>query len=244
MPVPEGAVALLGDAHLRAGDPEADAFVGFLDSLPPDVRTLGILGDLFAVWVGAADLQQPHHLRVLEALRRLRRRGCGLLYVEGNHDFFLRRLFFGEPFDLLEEESLDLRLAGRAAHLAHGDLVNSRDRQYRAWRRISKSRPFYGAFNLLPARVRLRIAGRLEERLKGTNLEFRGGFPYGECEAYARARIRGGTELLVFGHFHEEIRREYEEGGRKGTVYVLPAWREGHRYLRLAPGEAPVFVSA
>ncbi|MGH9749518.1 MAG: UDP-2,3-diacylglucosamine diphosphatase [Candidatus Polarisedimenticolia bacterium] len=244
MPAPEGAVALLGDAHLREGDPEVDAFVEFLDSLPPDVRTLAILGDLFAVWVGAPDLQQTHHRRVLEALRRLRRRGCGLLYVEGNHDFYLKPLFFGDPFDLLEEESVDLRLGGLATHLAHGDLVNTRDRQYRAWRRISKSRPFRGAFNLLPARLRQRIAGGLEARLRHTNLEFRGGFPYRECESYARARLREGAEVLVFGHFHEEIRREYEEGGRRGTVYVLPAWRAGHRYLRLAPGAAPAFVSA
>jgi UDP-2,3-diacylglucosamine hydrolase len=244
MPTPEAVVALLGDAHLREDDAEVEAFVRFLDALPRAVGTLGILGDLFSVWLGRADLQRPHHLRVVEALRRLRRRGCRLLYVEGNHDFFLAPGFAPDPFERLAPESIDLLLAGRRAHLAHGDLVNRRDRQYRAWRAVSKHPAFYGAFNLLPARLRHRLAERVERAMARTNLEFRGGFPVEECEAYARRRIRAGADLLVFGHFHEERRFEVREGGRTGTVFVLPAWREGHRYLRIDPGAEPAFVSA
>ena len=75
MPVPEGPVALLGDAHLRENDAEVEAFVRFLDALPPDIRTLAILGDLFSVWVGSPGLQRRHHRLVTEALARLRRRG-------------------------------------------------------------------------------------------------------------------------------------------------------------------------
>jgi len=122
--------------------------------------------------------------------------------------------------------------------------VNTRDRQYLAWRALSKSRAFFGAFNLLPATLRGRIAGSLEERLARTNQAFRGGFPFAECETYARARIAAGTEFLVFGHFHEERRIDYQEGGRRGSVFVLPAWRGGHRYLRIDPGAEPAFVSS
>ncbi len=244
MATADGPAALLGDAHLRAGDEEVGAFVRFLDSLPPDIRTLAILGDLFAVWIGTSDLNRLHHLEVLEALRRLRRRGCRILYVEGNHDFFLHRLYAEDPFDALACETLDLSLAGRRTHLAHGDLVNTRDRQYRAWRALSKNRLFFEAFNLLPAALRGRVADSLEAGLARTNLAFRGGFPLTECETYARARIAAGVDLLVFGHFHEERRIDYREGGRRGSVFVLPAWRGGHRYLRIEPGAEPVFVSS
>jgi UDP-2,3-diacylglucosamine hydrolase len=240
----DGSAGLLGDAHLREDDPEVDAFVGFLDALPPDLATLAILGDLFAAWIGRRDLLKPHHLRVLEALRRLRGRGCRLLYVEGNHDFFLAPLLSGDPFDAVADSSLDLTLAGRPAHLAHGDLVNRRDHQYLAWRALSKNRIFFTAFNLLPNGVRHRLVSGLERSMAGTNMEFRGGFPLAECETYARERIRGGAAILVFGHFHEERRIDYVEGARRGSVFVLPAWRDGHRYLRIDPGSEPVFVSA
>src|SRR2546422_5914684 len=75
MPILDGAVALLGDAHLRESDGEVPAFVRFLDTLPRDVRTLAILGDLFAVWIGLPDLVRRHHHEVVAALKRLRARG-------------------------------------------------------------------------------------------------------------------------------------------------------------------------
>ncbi len=239
-----GAVALLGDAHLRDDDAEVGEFVRFLETLPAEILTLAILGDLFAAWVGRRELRRPHQARVVEALGSLRRRGCRLLYVEGNHDFFLAPLYRDAPFDILAPESIDLPLAGRIAHLAHGDLVNSRDRQYRAWRALTKNRLFFGLFNLAPAGPRNRLVDLLERNLARTNLDFRGGFPFDECETYARRRIREGAEILVFGHFHEERRIEYIEEGRRGTVFVLPAWRRDHRYLRLDPGAEPAFVSA
>jgi len=243
MTTPEGSVALLGDAHLREGDPAVAAFVRFLDALPSAITTLAILGDLFAAWIGRRDLLRPHHASVVARLRRLRGRGCRLLYVEGNHDFFLSPLYAGDPFDAVARETFDLPLAGRAAHLAHGDLVNRRDRQYRAWRALSKNRLFFGCFNLLPGAARRRMVDGLEGSLARTNRAFRGGLPLSECEAYARPRIRAGASIIVFGHFHEERRIEYREGSRNGAVFVLPAWREGHRYLRIDPGAEPAFVS-
>jgi len=239
-----GTIALLGDAHLREGDPEVGAFVTFLDALPGSASVLVILGDLFAAWLGRADLVRPHHDQVVAALRRLRGRGVRVLYVEGNHDFFLKRLYAGDPFETIAEASLEVVHEGKRLHLAHGDLMNRHDRQYRAWRRLSKSRPFFAAFNLLPRATRLRLVEGLERGMATTNMEFRGGFPVGECLAYARPRFRAGTDAIVFGHFHDERRLDITEGERRGAVYVLPAWRDGHRYLRIAPGTAPVFVSS
>ena len=122
-------------------------------------------------------------------------------------------------------------------------VVNRRDRQYRAWRALSKNRLFFGCFNLLPGAARRRMVDGLEGSLARTNRAFRGGLPLSECEAYARPRIRAGASIIVFGHFHEERRIEYREGSRNGAVFVLPAWREGHRYLRIDPGAEPAFVS-
>ncbi len=73
---------------------------------------------------------------------------------------------------------------------------------------------------------------------------FRTGFPLAQCEAYARERIAAGADLLILGHFHEERRFEVDARGRRGTVLVLPAWRERHRYLRVGPGGESAFVSA
>src|SRR2546425_1259065 len=133
MPTPDGTVALLGDAHLRESDDEVAAFVRFLDTLPRDVRTLAILGDLFAVWIGSPDLVRRHHYEVVTALNRLRARGCSLLYVEGNHDFFLRRLYGADLFDRLATDALDLVLAERPAAPPPAGPVHRHARPSLAW---------------------------------------------------------------------------------------------------------------
>ena len=92
--------------------------------------------------------------------------------------------------------------------------------------------------------VMVRLVDGLERGLATTNMDFRAGFPVGECLAYARPLIRGGTDTVVFGHFHDERRLQIQEKKRQGTVFVLPAWRDGHRYLRLTPGAEPAFVSS
>ena len=48
--------------------------------------------------------------------------------------------------------------------------------------------------------------------------------------------IETGAEILVFGHFHEEIRIDYRVADKSATAYVLPAWRTDHTYLRLSRG--------
>jgi UDP-2,3-diacylglucosamine hydrolase len=240
----EGPIALLGDAHLRHGDPQVEAFITFLDTLPRDIALLGIVGDLFSVWVGRPEMVRPHHERVVAALRRAASRGVRLLYVEGNHDFFLRPLYTPDPFEAFDEKAIDLRVGARRVHLAHGDLVNRHDRHYRAWRAVSKSRPGFALFNLIPRRRRTALVDRLERSMAGTNLAFKAGFPMAEALAEARPRFRDGCDTIVFGHFHEERRIEVQEQEHRGLVYVLPAWRDGHRYLRVAPDGDPVFVSA
>jgi UDP-2,3-diacylglucosamine hydrolase len=240
----DGPIALLGDAHLREGDPEVLAFTAFLDALPKDIALLGIVGDLFSVWVGRREMTRPHHERVLAALRRAAARGVRLLYVEGNHDFFLRSLYAPDPFEAFDETAIDLRVGRTRVHLAHGDLVNRHDRQYRAWRAVSKSRPGFALFNLIPRRRRIALVDRLERSMAGTNLAFKAGFPMAEALADARPRFRDGCDTVVFGHFHEERRIAVEEKERRGIVYVLPAWRDGHRYLRLSPEGESAFVSA
>lgn len=226
-------ILLLGDAHLRDGDPEVDAFLHFLDTLPGDVTALYLLGDLFDLWIGAPAFLTGSHQRVVEGLRRLRSRDVRIAYVEGNRDYHLRTTYLGDPFDELAEEGMKVNFGGRHIHLAHGDLVNRRDRPYRFWRRLAKGPLLIGAFRLLPTGLAGGLAGRLERRLARTNLRHRIRFPEEECRAFAERRRRDGADTLVLGHFHAETRRVFEERSRRMEVFVLPAWREERRFLRI-----------
>ena len=226
-------ILFLGDAHLRDDDPELESFLQFLREAPSRALALYLMGDLFDLWVGSpAFLTECHH-RVLEALRRLRAAGVDLVYVEGNRDYRLGRLFGSDPFRTVVPEGMEITFAGRRIHLAHGDLVNRADRQYRFWRRVAKGPLLLGALEALPSGAATKLARRLERDMAKTNLRHRERFPEDECRRYALQLRRQGADMLVLGHFHEEKRLAFSGPEGSIEVFVLPAWREEHRLLRL-----------
>lgn len=239
-----GPLVFVADAHLTRDDPEVDAFVSFLGTEGRRAATLCILGDLFNIWFGKSKFALHHHLKVLDALADLRARGVRLLYVEGNRDFHLRRTRAGDPFHEVTEDSLVVNHAGRRICAAHGDAINLEDRPYRAWKAFSKSAPVYGLFSLLPGAWGMSLGERLERNLSGTNLRHKARFPLQHCLAYAKKVFAEGSEALVLGHFHEERHIPWGSGdGRQLGVYVLPAWRLGHRHLVFEENAPPRFAT-
>jgi len=232
-------LVFVADAHLTRDDPEVEAFVRFLLRVGREASTVCILGDLFNIWFGSRKFALPHHLEVLRALGELKREGVRLLYVEGNRDFHLKRTHLGDPFDVVTEDRLVEPYAGRRLCAAHGDAINLEDRQYRAWKAFSKSTPVYGLFSLLPGSWGMALGETLERKLSGTNLKHKARFPMEHCLAYASEVFAQGSHALVLGHFHEERHIPCgERDGRPLSVFVLPAFRLGHRYL-VVEGDAP-----
>ena len=226
-------ILLLGDAHLREGDPEVDVFLDFLHHLPADAKALYLLGDLFDLWIGSEAFVSVSHRRVIEAIATLRISGKDVIYVEGNRDYHLKSLYGPSVFQEIALEGLDLTFGSRSIHLAHGDLVNVEDRPYRRWRRLSKGPLLLGVLERLPKGLARAVAQNLERRIARTNRKHRIRFPEEQCRRFAMEQRDRGMDTLVLGHFHQEARRTWQSGGKQIEVFVLPSWREGRRYLRI-----------
>ena len=236
-------IILAGDAHLRDSDPEVDAFVQFLDSLPPSASALYLLGDLFDLWIAAPPFITGAHRRVLDALQRLREKGLRVSYIEGNRDYHLRGVYRGSPFHDMDEDHLRVDYGARRLFLAHGDRVNRRDRQYRLWRWAAKGPVPLMLLRLVPARQAARLAQRLERAMARTNLRHRAGFPEEACRDYVLERRKAGCDTVVLGHFHRELERTYDTLAGKVQLFVLPSWREERRYLRISEDGTAAFES-
>jgi UDP-2,3-diacylglucosamine hydrolase len=233
-----GNLAYVGDVHLVLDDPALDQFLCFLDQLGRDCSQIVFTGDLFTVWLGRRELEQPHHKTVLSKLSELRARGVVLRYIEGNHDFRIASSPAAECFDEVCDETLSQSFGGLRILVAHGDLANSEDRRYRRWRRFARSALIWGLFNLLPKRCRIGLAEAAERRMRSTNLDHKREFPTDQVLAYAASFLEAGHDAVIMGHFHEE--REFLIGGDQGPgrVVVLPEWKGSRRHLEVnAAGE-------
>ncbi len=228
----------VADTHLTTDDPEVDSFVAFLRRVGSTAGTLYILGDLFNVWFAEPKFRMPHQEMVLAELGSLAASGVQVKFVEGNRDYSVRRNCLGRPFAEVTSTRLLERYGSLRIVSEHGDEINRADRQYRLWKRFSRSFAVYGLFRLLPGRWGISLGERLERTLSGTNLRNKSYFPTEMCRAYAEDLFRQGSDALVLGHFHEE--RVLPVAG--GVVYVMPTWRGHHRYLCVEGDAAPRFM--
>lgn len=231
-----GALVFVGDAHLDRGDPDVSPFVAMVGELAgPQTRAIVMLGDLFNLWVGRPEFEGEHHRRVLAALADARARGTAVHYVEGNRDYRLADFHAGRELDRVAGDGLDLEIAGRRIHAVHGDLANADDLQYRTWRRVSRSAPFWWAFRCVPRTRRARVAEAMEHRMRESNLRHKRRFPEERVRSYGEAILARGCDLVVLGHFHERRVLTSDDPAARGEIVVLPLWKDDREFLRVDP---------
>jgi UDP-2,3-diacylglucosamine hydrolase len=230
-------LVFVGDVHLEEEGPDLDAFLAFLDRLKGTASRVVLAGDLFNVWIGARDLERPHQVRVIAKLEELRRHGVVVRYLEGNRDYRVGGAYVGSALDDAPAGGLVERFGGRSIFAIHGDLANAADRQYRTWRRFSRSAAVWGAFRALPAGTRQRLVDRLEASMRASNARFKAAFPEEVVRRYAGSFLRHGHDAVVLGHFHVERSLD-------GRIFVLPEWKESRRHLRVSASGHIAFVSS
>jgi UDP-2,3-diacylglucosamine hydrolase len=244
-PATASELVFIGDVHLDRQDPALPEFLSFLEGLADRAARIVLMGDLFNVWIGGAGFEQPHQAAVVETLVSLRGRGVTLAYLEGNRDYRIARHYAGRAFDQVSDGSLVERFGGHRIHASHGDLVNVEDRQYRLWRRFSRSAPVWGLFGLLSRRRQFRLAESIERRMRSTNLAYKRQFPEAQVREYAARQFRAGSDLVVLGHFHVEKELAADPNDPLGgRVFVLPEWRESRRHLVVARDGSVGFVDS
>ena len=229
---PGSDLVFVGDVHLDRDDADLPAFLAYLRGLTPGVGRVVLMGDLFNLWIGAPELEQEHHRAVIACLSDLRSRGTEIHYLEGNRDYRIARAHRGDAFDDVGDAGLREDWGGRSLWAAHGDLVNRKDLQYRAWRRASRSTAAWWIYSAIPRARRFAIAESVERKMRATNAEMKREFPEALIRNYAARHLQASGSAVVLGHFHVE--RDLRAGPTgESRIFVLPEWKGSRRHLRV-----------
>lgn len=195
---------VIADLHLDLASAESvEPFVEFLARLAGCPR-LVVLGDLFDVWVGPAQMQLGEAPRVLDALAALAARGIDLVIVHGNRDFLLEQRFAGRVHATLCPEGFVARLPGGERMLCvHGDTLCTRDRGYQRLRRVLRSAPLLWLAPRLPFALSRAIARRLRRAsVKAVAAKYVDEKSI-QRDAVAAAAREHGASIVLCGHAHE-----------------------------------------
>jgi len=207
-------------------DPNQARMVAWLDRLNVDVVVF--VGDVFHHWWGFAGVIPVDYAPICAAMIRLRKRGIGIHYVRGNHDFHLGP-FFTKILGAEVTGPVTRVYDGVRLVVAHGDEADD-SIGYRVLRAIIRSGPFSILMAMLGPRLGLgllrRLAGHRDVHDK-------------VCEAllikqraWACDHIKAGASVVIMGHAHAPG-VVAQEGGH---VVHLGDWSEAGTFALLSEG--------
>jgi UDP-2,3-diacylglucosamine hydrolase len=232
----ETSVFFLSDAHLGVQSAATEAgregrLHSFLESLPGRCSTLYIVGDLFDFWFEWRQAIPRRHFATLALLARLRNAGVEVVYLNGNHDFWLGTFFR----DTLGIRTVDgptvVEAQGRRLWVHHGDGLLSGDLGYKALRGLLRARLSIALYGLLHPDLAVPLAHAVSRWSRHS----RGERPL-EAERLwrriAAPRFAEGFDGVLVGHFHQaHVQRE---DGR--DFLVLGDWIDRFTYAELNGG--------
>lgn len=209
-------VVVVGDAHLGSAAPgDERAFHEFLAAVPAFGTRLLIVGDLFDFWFEYRAVIPRKPFRTLAKLAAVVERGLPVEVFGGNHDRWGGDFWDRDLGVAFHREEADLALAGRAAHVVHGDGLAETKLGGRVIHRVFRSPLTVGAFRVLHPDLGFHLAGRLSGGLaEGNRSDAAITAAAVSQERWARRYLAAhpATQLVVMGHTH-----------RRALVEVAPS---------------------
>jgi UDP-2,3-diacylglucosamine hydrolase len=227
----------LSDAHLGYDTPlveqEKEAMlISFLRSLHGKAQSLYLVGDLFDFWFEYKSVVPRKHARTLFELYRLIVSGTKVVYLGGNHDFWLGTYLTEEVGIAVSFTPIEVHHQGLRLYIAHGDGLLSKDGGYRLLKRVLRSRICIALFRLLHPDFGAFLANLVSRssRVYRNAPEEPFCLDQGYLEA-AQEKFNQGFDAAIFGHIHYPIHHTTPK-----TLIVLGDWIQHFSYAVLEDG--------
>ena len=234
----DGAHYFFSDAHLGAESasleaPRAARLHAFLDALATRAASVTIVGDLFDFWFEYETAIPRRAFETLVRLRRLRESGVDVVYLNGNHDFWLGR-FLEETVGVRTHDGpLTLERQGRRLWIHHGDGLVGGDHGYKVLKRVIRHPASIGLYRWIHPDLGIPLARHVSNWSRGSRDER----PLDAEKLWrevALPRFAEGHDTVMIGHFHHAFQRRDEHGR---AFFVLGDWIRHFTYVVLERGE-------
>lgn len=220
----------ISDLHLEATRPGTVRALRRFLLEHQDCEALYILGDLFEVWIGDDDDSQLGR-EVAEMLQRFSAAGPRLYLMQGNRDFLLGKQFCQRVGGRLLRDPSVVNLYGEPTLLLHGDSLCTRDIEYQAFRKTTRTRAWQAELLARPLEERRNLARELRNRSREANSNKAEDIMDVTLEDVGRALLDHEVRQLIHGHTHRPARHEHAAG----TRWVLGDWDQKGWCLEVKP---------
>ncbi len=229
----------VSDVHIKYIENDDDLarkgrFIEFLDTILYDADVLILNGDIFDLWIEWSKVSISAYIPVIAKLKELSKRGCRIIYLCGNHDFWLGKFLVNEIKAEIYPDVFEETIDNLKYYVAHGDQLTVNDIRYHIFRSIIRlpivryiARLFHPDFALkIGARISRTSRNRVKSR-KLTSDQSKGLTDFVHKKAYK-------YDIFLMGHIHNPSRQKI---GNK--VYINTGdWLMNNTYAVITDGKA------
>ena len=236
---------VLSDLHIRgAEDRLYQSLLSVLQDYAKPQDVVVLAGDLFDIFVGNKPVFLERYSGFIRAVADAGARGVKIHYIEGNHDFLIKRAFLGIRGFVIHPHDVSLEIQGKKFFFAHGDTVDRGDYSYRILRSFFRSPVMKTLVAVTPGKWLERIGKASSEQSRRARARFSAELPIERMERlrlvyrnYAAERLAQGYDFVVMGHCHDLDEMSFLIEGRSGQ-YVNVGYPPIHgSYLLWTPGD-------
>jgi UDP-2,3-diacylglucosamine hydrolase len=215
---------IIADAHYSTKRPKLLSFLKSILSGKTEATQLILMGDIFDILFGVISLTYRRNIEPIEIINKISKK-IQVVYLEGNHDFAIKRFFPDIQVIPLEIQPLHVRYKNQDVLLAHGDFDS--DIKYKIYTKIIRSRLTLSILGLIDILTSHGIIHWLDNYLSKKD----------DCreienfESIVKSKIKKNSllkyDVLIEGHYHQNKIYEY-----KNFKYInLAAFACNERYF-------------
>ena len=193
----EGAY-FIGDAHYSHSRPELFDFIQKIHSKELQPTQLILFGDIFDALFGSISPTLKNNQKMIAMLQEISQ-DIELIYLEGNHDFNLKKIFPQAKVFPIAQQPVLCTYEGKKIYIAHGDF--GEEFGYQLYTAIIRNRFLLPLFNVINFFLRNLVLNKLDAYLskKDDCNEFNGFREY----ISKRLEKKYHCDYFVEGHFHQ-----------------------------------------
>lgn len=239
---------VVSDLHIRdSDDPLYLSLLSILQEKAAAGDTVVLAGDLFDLFVGNKSIFTSRYRKFIEALESASARRVKVHYIEGNHDFLIRKAFGHIEGLKIHSHDVKLEISGRKFFVAHGDTVDREDYKYRVLRVFFRSPVMKALVKLAPGELLDQIGKKSSDTSRKGKPLLTSQLPIDKMESlrkkyrsYAAEKLTEGFDFVVMGHCHDLDQMKFKIGDRTGQYINVGYPRTHGSFLTWSPGDSEI----
>jgi len=201
----EGAF-ILGDAHYSHKRPELLEFIRAIHSKKLQTKQIIFMGDIFDALFGSISNTVKENEELIKLIEEISQE-IEIIYLEGNHDFNLKKVFKNIKSFTIYQQPVECSFDDKKIYLAHGDFKSNFG--YRAYTWFIRNPLILAILNVLNNTFNNFVLKKLDKYLdvKDDCKEFTG------FRGYIAKRLdaKYNCDYFIEGHFHQNKTISYND---------------------------------